>query len=178
MDDYCVELDRETHLYCRLHLFTNVENISEVRQKILTGKSCCCVIKASLMVDAFHAIAATNKAVLNAKQNRLITKNMYTEILFCLSMSKNISRSLTEFGINDNDRNILVILIHKLGEEPTALKEISIKGEEIPVSRIQELTNTELIKKIYKIQDDELRVSSLSDAVVSRISCKDFMLLK
>jgi len=177
MDDYSVELDQEAGFYCTLLLFTDVTNISEIREKLVTGKLRCCVAKASLITDAFQAVAAANKAALNAKQNRLITKTMYTEVLFSLSISKNISRSLTEFGVNDGDRNILVILIYKPGEEQTMLEEVlaSVKGERIPISRIQEFADMNLIKKTYKIDKDELLVSSLSDAIVSRISCKDLL---
>lgn len=180
MDNYCVELDQTTGLHCTLLLFTNVTNTSEVREKIITGKLPCCVVKASLINDAFQAVVAANKAALNAKENRLVTRTMYTETLFCLSMSKNISRSLTEFGINDSDKNILVILIHKLDEEQSTLEKIlgSIEGERIPISKIQEFTDINLVKKIYKIDGDELRVSSLTDAIVSRISGKEFMLVK
>ncbi|XP_029666968.1 EKC/KEOPS complex subunit TPRKB-like [Formica exsecta] len=178
MDNYRVELDRETGLYCTMYLFTDVTNVSEIREKVVTGELRCCMVKASLIIDAFQAVVAANKVVLNAKQNRLITKTIYTEILFYLSMSKKISRALTEFGIDDSDKNILVILIHKLGEEQSMLEEIlgSIKGERVPISRIQEFTDVNLVKKTYKIDKDELRVSSLINAIVSRISCKDFML--
>lgn len=178
MDNYRVELDRETGFYCTLYLFADITNVSEIREKLVTGELRCCVVKASLIIDAFQAVVAANKVVLNAKQNRLITKTIYTEILFYLSMSKKISRALTEFGINDSDKNILVILLHKPDEEQSMLEEIlgSIKGERVPISRIQEFADVNLVKKIYKIEKDELRVSSLINAIVSRISCKDFML--
>ncbi|XP_012233804.1 EKC/KEOPS complex subunit TPRKB-like [Linepithema humile] len=179
MDNYCVELDQETGLHCTLLLFTNVTNISKVREKIIIGKLHCCVVKASLISDAFQAVVAANKAAVNAKQNRLITRTVYTEILYCLSMSKNISRSLTDYGISNSDKNILVILIHKLDEEQPILEVLgSIKGERIPISRIQEFTDVNLIKKTYKIDEDELCVSSLTDAIVSRISSKEFMSIK
>lgn len=177
MDDYSIELDEETGFHCTLHLFIDVANTSEIREKLVAGKLRCCVAKASLVTDVFQAVVAANKAALNAKRNRLVTKTVYTEVLFYLSISKNISRSLTEFGIHDNDKNILVILIHKLGEEQAMLEEVlgSIKGERISISRLQEFTDVNLVKKTYKIDEDELQVSSLADAVVSRISCKDIM---
>lgn len=180
MDDCSVELDQETGFHCTLLLFANVVNTSEIREKLVAGKLRCCVAKASLVTDPIQAVVAANKAALNAKRNQLITRTVYTEILFYFSMSKNISRSLAEFGISDGDRNILVILIHKLGEEQAMLEEVlgSVKGERIPISRLQEFTDVNLIKKTYKINEDELRVSSLADAVVSRISCKEFILLK
>lgn len=180
MDDHSVELDQETGLHCTLHLFTNVTNTSEIREKLVAGKLDCCVVKPSLIIDTFQLVVAANKATLNAKRNRLITKTVYTEVLFYLSMSKNISRSLTEFGISDSDKNILVILIHKLGEEQAILEEVlrSVKGERIPISRLQEFTNVNLVRKTYKIDEGELQVSSLANAIVSRISCKEFILPK
>lgn len=180
MADYSVELDSETQLYCTLYLFANVTNIAEIREKVVSGKLHCCVTKAALIVDTLQVVVAVNKAALNAKRNHLTTKSVYTEVLFCLSLSKNISRSLNDFGINDNDKNIVVILIHKRDEQQTISADIlnSIKGERIPVARIQEFTDVNLVKKTYKIEEDELRISNLTDGVVSRISCKDFMLVK
>lgn len=179
MDDHSVELDQETGLHCTLHLFTNVANTSEIREKLVAGKLDCCVVKPSLIIDAFQLVVAANKAALNAKRNQLITKTVYTEVLFYLSMSKNISRSLSEFGISDSDKNILVILIYKLGEEQAILEVLrNVKGERIPISRLQEFTNVNLVRKTYKIDEDELQVSSLANAVVSRISCKEFILPK
>lgn len=180
MEDYTIELDPETQLYCTLYLFIDVTNVPEIREKIVGGKLHCCVAKASLMVDALQAVIAVNKAALNAKRNCMTTKHVYTEILFCLSLSKNISRSLNEFGISDSDRNIVVILIHKRDEKQAVSADIlnSIKGERIPVSRIREFTDIDLVKKTYKINEDELHISNVTDAIVSRISCKDFMLIK
>lgn len=178
MDNCRVELDRETGLYCSLYLFTDVTNITEIREKVVSGKLRCCVVKASLIIDPFQTVVAANKVALNAKQNRLITKTMYTEILFYLSISKKISRALTEFGIDDSDKNILVILIHELDEEQCMSEEVlgSIEGERVPISRMQEFADMNLVIKTYKIDKDELRVSSLLNAIVSRISSKEFML--
>ncbi|KAL0108493.1 hypothetical protein PUN28_015202 [Cardiocondyla obscurior] len=178
MDDYSVELDQETGLSCTLQLFNTVTNASEVRQELISGKLHCCMAKVSLVIDVLQAVVAANKAALNAKRNRLITKTVYTEVLFYLSMSKNISRSLAEFGVGDDDTSILVIVIHKPGEEQAVLQNISesIKGEKVPISKLSELADVNLIKKTYKIDENELRVSSLADTVVSRISCKEFIL--
>lgn len=174
---YRMELDWETGFLCTLCLYTNVTNIAEVRKKVMTGALHCCIVKASLVVDTLQVIVAANKAALNAKHNQLITKSVYTEILFCLSTSKNITRSLCEFGISDDDKHILVILLHKPGEDLPMLTEIqnSVEGERVPVSKIQEFTDINLVKKTYKISDNELHVSSLVKSIVSRISCKEFM---
>ncbi|XP_078044386.1 EKC/KEOPS complex subunit TPRKB [Augochlora pura] len=180
MDFYTVALDLETEMYCTIHLFTNVQNSNEIRSKVMNGELCCSVIKAALIADPFQIAVAANKAVVNEKMKQLTTKNLYTELLFNLSISKNISRSLLEFGIHDRDKNILIALIHKKDEGVTMSKTImdTVKGEVTPISRLSEYSDHSLIKKTYKIDKDELDVSNLSDSVVSRISCKDFILLR
>lgn len=178
MDNYRVELDQETGLYCTMLLFTDVTNVPEIREKVIAGELRCCMVKVSLIIDAFQVVVAANKAALNAKQNRLITKTIYTEILFYLSISKKISHALTEFGIGDSDKNILVILVHEINEEEPMLKKVleSIKGQTVPISKIEDFVDVNLVKKTYKIDKDELCTSSLVNAIVSRISCKDFIL--
>ncbi|CAK9826511.1 EKC/KEOPS complex subunit TPRKB [Anthophora retusa] len=181
MDDYTVSLDPETEMFCTLYLFKDVQNSDEIRKKILNGELCCSIIKADLVVDPLQLIVAANKAVISAKMNQLTTKSLYTEVLFNLSMSKNIMRTLIEFGINDNDKNILVVLIYKNNEEKESVLKIltdTIKAERISVSRLSEFTDFERIKRFYKIEKDELNISSLTNSVVSRISCKEFILLK
>ncbi|XP_034181409.1 EKC/KEOPS complex subunit TPRKB isoform X1 [Osmia lignaria lignaria] len=171
MDDYTVPLDAETEMFCTLYLFKNVQNSNEICKKVMSGELPCCIIKASLIADPFQLIISSNKAAINAKMNQLTTKNVYNEILFNLSMSKNISRALTEFGISDSDKNILIAIIHK-ADEKTTLNTVmnTIKGEKIPVSKLPEYTDLELIKQTYKIDKDELKVSSLINSIVSRIS--------
>lgn len=180
MNGYTEPLDSETEMFCTLYLFANVQNSDEIHKKLVKGELCCSVIKAALIADPFHVLVAANKAAINAKSNQLITKSVYTEILFNLSVSKNISHSLTEFGINNNDKNMLIVLIHKKDDEKSMSEVLAdaIKGENVSISRLPEFTDFELIKKVYKIDKNELAVSNLTNSIVSRISCKDFVLLK
>ncbi|XP_017878959.1 EKC/KEOPS complex subunit TPRKB-like [Ceratina calcarata] len=179
MDAYTILLDNETEMCCTLLLFKDVENSDEIRRKVMNGELTCSVVKAALVADPLQAIVAANKAAVNAKVNQLTTKSIYTEVLFNLSISKNISRALKEFGINDNDKNILIVLIHEKNEKLMEKMIVdSIKGERVSISKLSEFTDYELIKKVYKIEKDELNVSSLTNSVVSRISCKDFISVK
>lgn len=173
-------LDSETEMLCTLYLFTNIKNSDEILRKVINGELCCSVIKAALIADPFQVLVAANRAAINAKMNRLTTKSLYTEVLFNLSISKNISRSLMEFGITDSDKNILVVLIHKINDDESMSKLVTdhIKGDNMSISRLSEFTDPELIRKTYKIDKDELAVSNLTNSIVSRISCKDFILLK
>lgn len=179
MENYTVPLDPETELYCTLHLFTNVLNTSEMRVKILNKELECCAVKAGLIVDPFQLIVAANKAAVNFKLGQLITKTLYTELLFSLSTSKSIGHSLAEFGIGDNDNNIVIAIIHKVNENSvsTNLSNV-IKGELIPIKRLSEFTDGELVRKLYKIEKEELNVSSLLNVIISKMCCKDFASIK
>ena len=53
----------------------------------------------------------------------------------------------------------------------------SVKGDLLDISQLSELTDSDEIKKVYKIKDAELLVGTLLDAVVNRISCKEFVIL-
>ncbi|XP_012169466.1 EKC/KEOPS complex subunit TPRKB-like [Bombus affinis] len=180
MDDYTISLDPETEMVCTLYLFKDVQNSNELYKKVIDNKLSCCIIKAALIVDPLQVIVAANKAAISAKMAQLTTKTLYTEVLFNLSISKNISRSLAKFGVSDNDKNILIAIIHK-ERDGYSMSEIlmnSIKGERVLISSLPQFTDFDLVKKTYRIDENELNISTFIDSVISRISCKDFILLK
>lgn len=172
--DYTVKLDDVTGKSVSLYLYKNVENIQEVFDKILKKELPCCILKANLILEPFHIVVAANKAAINEKFNQLVTKSLYSEVIFCLSISKNISQSLTTFGITKDSKDILVVLIYEPNEKSTQEKLVfeSIKGELLPITKLSNFSDIELIKKTYKIEKDELSVSSLINSIVSRISDK------
>lgn len=180
MDDYTISLDPETEMVCTLYLFKDVQNSNELHKKVMDNKLSCCIIKAALIVDPFQVIVAANKAAISAKMTQLTTKTLYTEVLFNLSISKNISRSLAEFGVSDNDKNILIAIIHKEcdGYSMSEILMNNIKGERVLISSLPQFTDFDLVKKTYRIDENELNISTLANSVISRISCKDFILLK
>ncbi|XP_066600197.1 EKC/KEOPS complex subunit TPRKB-like [Prorops nasuta] len=180
MSEFCVKLDDETELYLTLRLYTSVENTNEIRKNILSGELPCCMLKAGLIFEPFQIVVAANKAALNKKNNQLTTKTVYTELLFCLSTSKNISQSLIEFGIDDKEEIIIAAIIHKEKEDKPILELINdnVKGKEVPIQRLSEYSDCKRIRKTYKIDEAELKVSNFIDSIVSRISIKDFASLK
>lgn len=179
-NNYSIQLDPETKMHCTLYLFKNVKNTAEVKKKVISGDLACCFLKPTCIVDPFQIIIAANKAAINENCNQLITRNKFTETLFYLSITKNISKSLSDFGINDNDTNILVVTIHKIDDQESISKMIidNIKGERISLEELKELNNLELVQKYYKIDKEELIVSTYTDSIISRIACKDFSSMK
>ncbi|XP_043280787.1 EKC/KEOPS complex subunit TPRKB-like [Venturia canescens] len=173
MDCYTLPLDGTTEKLLSLYLYTNVCNTKEIRESLMSGKLSCCVIKASLVVDPFQVAIAANKAALREKRSKLTTKSIFTEILYAMSTSSKITDSLVKFGIHDNDKNIVVVMIHRPNEKEKLEEEVlkRINGDRIPISRLNEFTDEPKVKKLYNVEQDELAVSSLLDSVISRISC-------
>lgn len=165
-------LDSITKAEVQIHLYKNVKNVPEVREKILKGELKCCALKPSLIYSPFQIVVAANKAVCAEKTT---TKSIYTEILYNLSITKNISKSLQTFGIHDKDTEIILVTINKIGEEEAIIGE-QIHGEEVQLSELHKFSDINAIKKLYKITDRESNFTSLEDSIVNRIATKDFLL--
>lgn len=165
--EWQLDLDPTSNSRIRIRLYKDVKNVGEIRKKLFEGKLNCCLLKPSLILDPFQVAVAANKAIV---AENLTTKTIFTEILFNLSISKNITASLKTFGIDESDKNILVVFINKCDEVPETVD--FINGEEVNVSEICELTNIDLMKKTYKISEEEFKNNDLLDSVVSRIATK------
>ena len=80
------------------------------------------------LVSPFHVLVAVNKAIANEERGQLITRNVFSEILFNLSISNSvcvwklavlniffnifqISDSFKQFGMKDGSENILAIML-------------------------------------------------------------------
>lgn len=174
IEHYSLHLDELTGKQLNVYLYQNVQNIEDIHNKLLNKELPCCIIKANLVLDPFQIAVAANKAVLNFKYKQMVTKNLFTEVIYCLSTSRNISQSLSTFGISSDTKNILVVTICDEQEKESTEKIIfdCIKGSRIPISKLSNFTDFDLIEKHYKIDEDELKMSSVLDSIVSRVSDK------
>ncbi|KAG8287449.1 hypothetical protein J6590_037707 [Homalodisca vitripennis] len=154
-------------------LLTGVKNTSYLKKQLITGKLKCALVKPSLIVDLFQLSIAANKSVLADSLGKLTTKSVYTEILFNLSISKNISQSLVKFGIDDTDSDLLVLSFGDDSEVADII--MQIEGDTMDMAKLKDFTNENVVRKTYKISDSELSASSLINLVVSKISTKDFV---
>ncbi|XP_058797787.1 EKC/KEOPS complex subunit Tprkb-like [Phymastichus coffea] len=171
---YSLELDELTNKQLSVYLYQNVNNIEEIHKKLVNKELPCCIVKANLVIDPFQIAIAANRAALNEKYGQMVTRSLFTEIIYCLSTSKNISQSLKNFGISSVTKNVLVVLVHSNQEKEPMEKLIfeSIEGERLLIKRLSEFADINLIKNIYKIEAEELKVSSLLDSIISRINDK------
>lgn len=169
---YSLELDPISQARIKMKLYHNVTNVPELRQQLITGKLQCCLIKASLIIDPLQVVVAANKACTSEK---LKTRTVYTEILFNLSVSKNITQSLQTFGANDKDTDVLVAIIEKNNENHESIFE-KVQGEEGRLDMLKDVVKLDYVKQIYKISDAEMKNVEVLDSVVSKIAAKDCIL--
>ena len=85
------------------------------------------------IVSSFHVLAAVNKALVSRDHNQMKTKSIYSEIIFDLSPSTNVSFAVASlsphdhrnylivqmrsafktFGIKDDLRSVLCVVVHQ-----------------------------------------------------------------
>ena len=154
-------------------LCKNVENASELRDKIIQGKLNCTLMNTKYILDIFPVLLAANKAVHSFLNSSMKTRNVHAEILYNLSPSTSINESLKKFGISKDDKALLLVIIRKTTESHT--KEIieQIQGE---VNNLDTLKDTCFEKEIidfYKISEEELQLGTIADAITVRVASKD-----
>lgn len=171
---YECDLDPITNSRIKIKLFREVDNVPELRKKIVAGELKCCIINPKLIVDPFQVIVAANKALVAAKHEKLVTRTIYSEILFNLSPSKNMRNSLLQFGIDDKNTDLLVAILDELG---TTSDEIfkSIEGNEYNIEELKNITDLKAVKKAYNISSDEDKSSDLLNVIVNKIVIKDVL---
>ncbi|XP_041978601.1 EKC/KEOPS complex subunit TPRKB-like [Aricia agestis] len=170
MKHFQCTLDSDTNTSLELYLFKNVQNVEDIRSNIIQGIWKCAVIKPTLILNPFQVAVAANRAVLSEKSNSLVTKTVYSEILYNLSISKNISQSLSKFGIEKED-SILVCFLSEENREDV-LKQI--EGEQCDICELSQFTNEKDLKSTYKLNNIK-GDCDLLDVIVSRIVTKNFV---
>uniref|UniRef100_A0A672KAP4 EKC/KEOPS complex subunit Tprkb-like n=1 Tax=Sinocyclocheilus grahami TaxID=75366 RepID=A0A672KAP4_SINGR len=133
-----------------------------------------CFIFPLKVVDAFQILVAANKAVHLHKNGKMKTRSLYSEIIFNLSPTNNISEAFKRFGISDSDSAVHIVLVHNKDETLSIDNIISkVDGQQVGVDRVSDLTDVSKIKKLYKVAPQEEKCGSLLDAVVCRMATKD-----
>lgn len=160
-----------------LLLFRDVKNAAELRQNAMAGEISGALLNATMVVSPFQVLVAANKAINLQQSRKMKTRSLFSEIIFNLSPTNNISEAFKRFGISDGDDSVLVVLVHKDEDGAQLVSDITatVDGRQVPVEDLSSLTDLEKIKKLYKITPQEDRTGTLLDAVVCRMAAKDVM---
>uniref|UniRef100_A0A069DPU7 Putative cell growth regulatory protein cgr11 n=1 Tax=Panstrongylus megistus TaxID=65343 RepID=A0A069DPU7_9HEMI len=155
-----------------LILFRNVKNTKILLDEILNnkGESACAIVRVKYICDPLQIAVAGGKTFMSKQNSRMVTKNVYTELLYNLSTTKNITKSLKTFGVDKDDTDM--ILAH-FGDEVSLEKAASrIDGQQVEWTELAQIYNLEEISRCYNINKVEDSVTNLLDSVITRIATK------
>ena len=127
------------------------------------------------IAGSFQVHAAASRALLCDASNQLTTRSLHAELVFNMSGSRNVTESFKRFGVSD-DTTSLVMCVIDADEEALKQVETLVDGTQLPFDELGTRLTSEdvkLIKKFYKISEQELIQSTLVDAVTCRIATKN-----
>lgn len=138
----------------------------------MEGEWMCGVVNAELVMDPLQVAVAANAAVIAQHRGTMLTRTVYGEILYNLSVTKNISQSLSKFGINKG-RNLLLCFLVTLDRDDSEDIIPHIEGDVCPMTDLSTVTKMKEIKTAYKLNNFKCNVDL--DIVVSRMVTKSFV---
>ncbi|CCD23738.1 Cgi121p NDAI_0C00770 [Naumovozyma dairenensis CBS 421] len=158
-------------------LFKDVTNSKVIRSHIADSKIA--FLDAKLIVSTEQVYSAIYKALIENKYNRLRTKTILSECLFCLSPTSNIGDAFKKFGIKDDSKNVICLKVLSNGESLDDVnKEVLdvVDGTMIEFNddNLKDMYDVTLVRKIYKLEKDfqPATTTELSRALVNAIQIR------
>lgn len=157
-------------------LYKDVENTSFLKEQLLAGNTDFeyAFIDASMILSTRHALSATFRAMNDYMCERLKSRNIHSEIVFCLSPTNNIGEAFRRYGISDTSNSLVVIKVSTdpsmtTGSVEAHLRDV-IKGVPLPFedSSFEDISDLPKIAKAYKLsQTQEPKGEATSKAMAN-----------
>lgn len=95
-----------------LQLYESLENAKELRSSLKYFE--CALLNPGMVCSVQHVLSAANRALYHFTHGIMKTRDIYSEITYYLSPSKNvtytqINDALKRFGINDSSKACIVV---------------------------------------------------------------------
>ncbi|KAF1816182.1 CGI-121-domain-containing protein [Eremomyces bilateralis CBS 781.70] len=147
-----------------IFLFENVKNAAFLREQLMAGNMEFeyTFLDSTMILSLHHVLAAMFRAVNDLKHNRIRTKNVHSEAVFCLSPNNNIAESFRRFGLSGATESMLAIKVGgldpttPLDQEAEKVKRhilASVDGSPLDsLDRIDDFADLDKIRKVYKLQ--------------------------
>ena len=111
-------------------------------------------------------------------QGPIKSKTRHSELVYTLHGTRHIGRALSTFGIKDDSRDVLVARFDATEDEMRALKALVegtvVEGKDaIERALRDDVCNVSLVRRQYKVTEEELQVGDLVESVMCRIAARD-----
>eukprot|EP01086_Lenisia_limosa_P010876 TRINITY_DN35715_c0_g1_i1.p1 TRINITY_DN35715_c0_g1~~TRINITY_DN35715_c0_g1_i1.p1 ORF type:complete len:173 (-),score=50.62 TRINITY_DN35715_c0_g1_i1:22-540(-) len=156
-----------------LAYYKNITNMAVIKQKLMKNEINAALVKPELILSQYHVLVAATKAYANLMNGCLLTHNINTELIHCLSATAQIAGNLRKFGSSETDTSVVVVIFNKTDEE--AMKTVPIKGDIQPLAALSEQDNKMSVAKVYKLTEEEKKRGDerIELSVIARISARD-----
>ena len=132
--------------------FLNEFQLSFDEIKSLLPTLNCALINPTLIMSLDQLTSAIMKVLVAGKGMK--TRSQYTELLYNLSPSTNVTESLKTFGLNVDNKVAIAVRFNSVDGEAFAQElqeKLKCSAPDFDVSLFEQLADVELVKKTYKL---------------------------
>mmetsp|Transcript_14127 Transcript_14127/g.38055 ORF Transcript_14127/g.38055 Transcript_14127/m.38055 type:complete len:169 (-) Transcript_14127:35-541(-) len=147
--------------------FEDVTNAEEICATVRQPGKEFAAIDARMICDPFQLVAAAHQALHAEEREKMATHAISSELIYATSGAKQINEAFRRFGATPASKRVVLTTF-----DSRVIPELRqlVKGKEADVNLLAGACDEIAIRKAYKINDAELKSSSLIDSVVTRIA--------
>ena len=117
-----------------------------------------------------HLLFGISRALHAEEHGHMRTKSLRLEILYQLTTSTNSNDGGGLFTVSNDTKTLAIIFV----DHPRSVLAEEIGGDRIDLDSIEvSASQQDDLMKVYKISKEELMVSNIEDAILSKIALKD-----
>ena len=156
-------------------MFENVKNSPDLLKSLAKGDIQAAFLNPKYVLNIDQILIAANIACHREHYGKRKTKNIHSELVFCISNTTGIVDSFKTFGILNSSTELIVAVFddaRDVGLETIEKLKSNVQGQSIPLDKIGSYADTKAIQSVFKIDPKEVQVQGLANSVISRIAIK------
>merc|ERR1711915_722618 len=91
--------------------------MKDVRTKVTEGKVYASLVSPRLLCHTLPLLIAIEKSIQSQDIGKMITRTIFTEVLYNLSFTKNITESLKTFGVKEDETSFIAVLFQSHSDD-------------------------------------------------------------